>query len=201
MSNQAARFDTDKAKSEWQKFYRHVFGLACDFSGVNVPVRRPGFDRLLIIAGGLTGEGLCQKCGELFPFWVNQNLQFPGTSDRDPGKGSYAVWVRANREADEEHEHTLAEELMRKGVAGITLEERLVYEIKFFDEMGTHLDQWVVTLCTGSRFFGGQVPRVHWRYVNNRYRGKLIVYGYDPEYCKVRLRIREVVSLNPTVAA
>src|SRR3989344_6062008 len=38
----------------WQKLYLKAFGLKKDFSNLNIPQHNPGFDRLIIVAKGLT---------------------------------------------------------------------------------------------------------------------------------------------------
>lgn len=43
---------------------------------------------------------------------------------------------------------------------GITLRERLLLELAYFDETGDHLDVKGVTFCSGSRYSDGYVPRV-----------------------------------------
>lgn len=49
---------------------------------------------------------------------------------------------------------------------GITLRERLLMELQYFDETGEHLDVEGVTFCSGSRSSDGNVPSVYWRPVN-----------------------------------
>ncbi len=54
--------------AEWEKFYRDVFGIIPDFSGLKISSKkRPGFDRLIAIAPGMTLGLLLGKCRELFP--------------------------------------------------------------------------------------------------------------------------------------
>ena len=47
-----------------------------------------------------------------------------------------------------------------KEMKGITLRERLLFELAYFDKHGTHPDIIGWTLCTGSRDAGGVVPYV-----------------------------------------
>lgn len=53
--------------ADWTNFYKEVFDLDMDFSGVKIPEHRPGFDRLLVVAKGMTPQRLFDKCKELFP--------------------------------------------------------------------------------------------------------------------------------------
>lgn len=151
--------------SDWAKFYREVFGIELDASRrISVPVKRDGFDRLLVMAQGMTPEWLYQKCQELFPSWkwTDDSLDEIVKSDRTVKDGAYAIWVRDRVEADEELKNLSANQLASQVVPGTTLEERLVYELKFWKESGKHLDIQSVTLCAGSRYRGGHVPRVDW---------------------------------------
>ena len=148
----------------WSMFYKEVFGLELDFSGITIPEHKPGFDRLLVIAQGMTPQRLFDKCEELFPSgkYTNRNLDEIVKSDRTSKNGHYAVWVRDRVEADEENKNLSANFLQERGTPEITIEEREVYELKFFKETGDHLDKVNWTLCPGSRDFDGDVPRAFW---------------------------------------
>ena len=66
--------------------------------------------------------------------------------------------------------------------------ERLIFEMKYYDETGKHLDISNVTLCAGSRDSVGFVPHV------NRHDGKLRVDWYCPDDAHDGLRARVAVS-------
>jgi len=73
-------------------------------------------------------------------------------------------------------------------ISTMTVPERLLYEIKYYDETGEHLDVKNITLCSGSRDSAGSVPYVYW------YSGGMYIFGCPPrDVCSV-LRAREVVS-------
>lgn len=147
--------------TNWQNFYVDVFGLNPDFSNLRIPEKREGFDRLIVIAQGMTPNKLYAKCVELFPSWrYTDNLDLI-ISDRKADH-DYAIWVRDRVEADEELKNKSANTLKEDGVVAITLEERLLYELKFFEETGKHLDISNWTLCAGSRDPNGNVPSVCW---------------------------------------
>ncbi|MDD2753587.1 MAG: hypothetical protein PHT44_03190 [Candidatus Portnoybacteria bacterium] len=150
--------------ADWQAFYRDVFGIEADFTDLVIPAKRAGFDRLLILIPGMTAQRLYDKCAQLFPSWkyTDEDLDKIVTSDRSAKNGAYAVWVRDRVEADEELKNLSANDLKQKNIPGITLEERLVYEPKFFKETGKHLDIINWTLCTGSRYGDGHVPSADW---------------------------------------
>jgi len=176
--------------ADWQAFYRDVFGFEVDLSGLVVPAKKKGFDRLIVVAPGMTPQRLYDKCAELFPcWWTDQNLDEVVRSERTATSGPYAVWFRDVVEADEDLKDLSAKDLEKKGIPGITLEERLLMELKYFKETGNHLDTENWTLCSGSRYSDGNVPGVYWIPV---YR-ELGVYWYHPENSDPYLRSRRAV--------
>lgn len=147
--------------ADWSAFYKDVFNLDLSFGGtLSVPARRLGFDRLIVVAEGMTPQRLYDKCAELFPCWkhADRNLDKIIVSDRTAKNGHYAIWVRNRQEADEENKNLSADHLKKRRTPEITLEERELYELKFFKETGKHLDEVNWTLCAGSRYSDGHVP-------------------------------------------
>lgn len=146
--------------ADWQKFYNDVFGLELDFSEVRIPEKKDGFDRLIVVACGMTPQRLFDKCQEMFPSlkYTDKNLDEFIKSDRTVQNGHYAIWVRDRIEADEENRNLSANDLKERGGDEETLEERELHELKFFKETGRHLDLQNWTLCTGSRNSFGSVP-------------------------------------------
>ncbi len=160
----------------WEEFYLAFFGIKFT-SPVEFPKKKvPGFDRLIIVAKGLTLNKVFDVCSMNFPTWKNlDNLDNAVShNDREP-KEAYAIWVRNRVEADEELKSVSANQFK-----GITLLERMLYELKYFSETGGHLDLRSFTLCSGSRYCDGDVPdvsyngsefRVSWHDSNYRYAG------------------------------
>lgn len=146
----------------WEDFYSDLFGIEIDLSSVKVPKKRKGFDRLIVVAQGVTPQRAYDKCSELFPSrnWTGEDLD-EVESERTSKDGHYAVWFRDRVEADEELKD-LSDDLKERDVPVITLEERFIYELKYFRETGEHLDRRSFTLCLGSRDSCGGVPRVGW---------------------------------------
>ncbi len=186
--------------ADWANFYRDVFGEEADFSGLRVPQRCEGFDRLIIIAKGMTPERVFQKMQEFFTCWkytgdrsldevvfdadgVEKKLRH---SDRE----THAVWVRNRVEADQELNNQSANQLKERGIPGITLEARELYELKYFKETGRHLDIRNWTLCAGSRGVDGDVPGVLWDDDDR----EVWVFWYDSSRAGDYLRSREQVS-------
>ncbi len=155
--------DIDAVLLEWVEFYRHYFNLEVDPSTIVIPEQQTGFDRLIIIAKGITMNQVYDACTKQFSCWryVNDLDENVPNNDRTSNE-AYTVWVRNNIEADEQYKNTSANELAKRNIPGITLLERLVLELKYFTETGSHLDITNVTLCSGSRCSGGDVPDVGW---------------------------------------
>jgi len=175
--------------ADWQDFYREIFGIEIDIGNLSIPERKKDFKRLLVVAEGITPQKIYDKCLKFFSCckWTNQNLDDIVFSER-VAKKSYAVWVRDASEADEDLKNLSAVEL--KNIPGITLEERLLMELKYFKETGRHLDsENFLTLCSGSRYADGNVPKVFWFSGN----GGLSVYWAKPEDSYVGLCSRRVI--------
>jgi len=144
---------------DWQSFYRDVFDLRVDLAGLAIPNKLTGFDRLLVIAGGLGLWRIYGRCEALFPCykWTDDNLGLVVRSERVARQKDYAVWVRDRVEADEELKNFSAYDLKQQKISSITLEERLIYELKYFQETRQHLDIQNITLCAGSAAPSGVV--------------------------------------------
>lgn len=163
---------------EWQALYQ-MFGLENNFSDLRIPEKPAELDRLLVIAQGATPNQEFNKLKELMPvckFGEDLDIFIPvRRANRD-----YAIWVRDLREADDSP---------RERISSITLEERLLFETKYFLETGEHLDVFNATDCRGSRSADGRVPRVCW----NSYYGALCVSCYGLGGMFGNLRSRAVV--------
>lgn len=176
----------------WQEFYHQYFGLDADFSKVAIPADPGGFAWVIFILQGLTHAQAVAACRRQFKVWLyTEDLDAAVTrNDRDPAAGSYAIRLRDRVEADEELKNLSVNDLERREMSGITLLERLVLGLKYFSETEEHLDVENITLCSGSRFSDGRVPRVGW-YAG---RGKLGVGWCHPGNVRSSLRSRQAVS-------
>ncbi len=145
----------------WQTLYRQEFGIEIDISKIRIPKRVPGLDRLIVIAQGLTLEKIVSVLKKKMTVWQYASNLDTIRSDRKTTQ-TYAIWVRDLQEADEELKNKSANDLKQEGVNCITLEERLLLELKYFLETGKHLDEKNWTLCAGSRHPDGFVPYVSW---------------------------------------
>jgi len=186
-------FSVDNSRADliadWRAFYRNL-GIDCDLSDVIIPDNPGGSSRVIIMAQGITPQSAYDFCAKNFPCWkyTNDDLDKIVTSDRIAKDGSYAIRVRDRVEADEELKNRSYNDLKQQGIAGITLEEREIFELKFFKEIGKHLDIQNVTLCTGSRYSDGDVPYVFWG------GGELRVNWFSPVHAYDSLRSRQTVS-------
>ena len=179
--------DTERQLKEWQTLYRELFGQEKDFSALKIPERKEGVTRLIVVAQGMNPNRIFNKLKELMPAWKYRDNLDSITSIRKTDQ-DYAVWIRDRVEADEELKNKSVNELEQS--KSITLEERLLLEIKYFRETGKHLDVENITFCAGSRDSGGSVPFVDWR----RWRGGVNVDRYNPGNAGGDFRSRLVVS-------
>jgi len=174
---------------QWKQFYKKYFNLELDFSNLKIPKKQPGFNRLIIIAQGLALNQVYNVCSQQFTCWkYADDLDEAIVKNERISEKSYAIWLRDRVEADEELKNMSANDLTGKNISGITLLERLIYELKFFDETSKHLDVNNITLCVGSRNSGGRVPCVSW------YDGRLEVDWCRPQDADSSFRARAVVS-------
>ncbi|MFA6405007.1 MAG: hypothetical protein WCW03_03345 [Candidatus Paceibacterota bacterium] len=189
-----AKRTADEQIADMKMMY-NMLGWTFTESGLIIPERRKGFDRLVVVGDlTLTNNRAYDACDASFRsrrYTSDLNISVPSDKDeRHPTKnGVYAVWFRDRVEADEELKNLSADDLISKEIKGITLLERELFELVYFMETGDHLDKQNWTLCSGSRNFDGDVPGAY------RNDGRFKVCWF---YCDNRdsnLRSREAVSL------
>ncbi|HXF44163.1 MAG TPA: hypothetical protein VNK70_01730 [Candidatus Paceibacterota bacterium] len=176
--------------AEWERFYQKYFGMEVDLSVVRIPDDPGGFERVLLIAADLTPNMVFEVCKSKFPSrkYVEDLDRDVPQNERDPKDGAYAIRVRDRVKADEEFANRSAESIAQEGLKTETLLERMIHELKFFDETGRHLDIRNWTLCSGSRCSDGRVPLVSWA------GGGFGVYWYSPRVAGGGWRPHLVVS-------
>lgn len=76
---------------------------------------------------------------------------------------------------------------------GITLRERLLMEIQYFKETGSHLDIKGWTICSGSRYSDGRVPSVCFHPST----GEVRVNWYGVDHSHSPCGLRQQVPSNP----
>jgi len=185
----------DKAASpiiaEWQSFYASI-GYPCgDLSGVRIPENPNDANRAIIMAQGITPQSAYDLCDKNFKCWklTSESLDNIVISERTAQNGPYAIRVRDRVEADEELKGLSYNQLKAQNFIGITLEERLIYELKYFKETNKHLDIHNWTRCDGSLYRDGFVPSVHW----SSYDGEMLVYRHRSDFADGDLRSRAAV--------
>lgn len=146
---------------------QRIIGWYAKYAGINLesqeifavlPERQLGFDRLIVVAPGMTPNRCYETLGKQCGVWrYTDDLSAIVTSVRTATK-LYAVWCRNRQEADLEHRNQSANQLQQKDC--LTLEERLLFEGLCFEETGQHLDEKSWTICGGSRYEDGLVPSV-----------------------------------------
>ncbi len=147
---------------DWSKFYKKYFGIVADFSTIRIPAKVVGFDRLIIVAEGLSINQVYETGKKNFGSWkwcsgdIESNMR---VEERGSVKVSYAIWVRNGQEADEDLKN-LSAEMVDRPQDTENLLERLIHGFKFWSETKEHLDIETVTLCASSRYADGGVPGV-----------------------------------------
>ncbi|PCI30239.1 hypothetical protein COB55_00460 [Candidatus Wolfebacteria bacterium] len=148
----------------WELFYCEEFGENQDFSQLKIPEKQKGFNRLIVVAKGMTMNLTYYACTRKFLCErYEKDLDAIVIENDSVSKESYAIWVRDCVEADEGLKNLSAGDLLKRGIKGITLLERMLLELKYFRETGKHLDIENITLCSGSRFPDDRVPGASWR--------------------------------------
>jgi len=151
---------------DWQIFYQKYFSISINLSQVQSQIQTPsyqeGFDRVIIVPKGITEDRVFQVCSEKFKIRKRTNQELSEVIDHNDRMSTetYAIRVRDCQEADKENKNISAEQAKEKDINGITLLERLIYELKYWDETEKHLDMANLTICSDSRCSDGAVPGV-----------------------------------------
>ena len=139
-------------RDEWRKFYREMFRMDGDFSRVVIPKDSGGYDWESMVAQNITIYEIIRMCRRRFQFFVGIDLGGI-IHERNPEQ-NYAVRIMPRWDATEiEKEKGLGQKY-------ITLIERLIFELKLCDRIGSPLDRNAYTTCLGSLDKDGNSPRV-----------------------------------------
>lgn len=164
-------------RQNWQDFYKNHFGWDVDFSMVLIPQKpTEGNWRLIFIPKGMTLNFAFQICEKLFTSWkVYDDLDKKVTINIRNTENHYAIWVRDEVEPDKEFLGQSTHQADSDMKIGVTLLERILFEVKYFTETGNHLDVKGVTFCSGSRDAVGYVPDAY------------LIYGgeFKVSYCGI----------------
>jgi hypothetical protein len=179
-----------KQVDDWVDFYRRHLRFEVGSNYV-IPAQKPGFDRLIVVPKGLTQYAVLRALKGRFgvcSYYKNPDETVTENDRAANSEPGYAIWVRDRLEADMELARMSANDLRQQHIKGITLLERLLLGLKWFTEIGEHLDVESVTLCSGSRHIDGCVPTVSW----GSETGKLYVHWCLPNRQGEQLRSRAV---------
>jgi hypothetical protein len=154
---------------DWENFYERYFNQKLHFTTDMIPERteqeRREYTRLIVMIEGMTLKGTYEKCAEFFP--VEKTFDFDTLESDNAIVTAYAIWVKDQHHADEELASLTPDDLLRDAIHTQTLHERLLHELKYFTESGSHLDDGypeTFTICGDSYFFDGKnVPRVNFQ--------------------------------------
>lgn len=186
--------DLNDQVERWRHHFKTLYRMNPDFSGLYIPERAVGFDRLIIVPKGLTHKKWVETARTIHEVSLySDDLDGVVTvNNRTPKDRSYGVWIRDRQEADEELKGESAKSVanMDPKVSGIVLLERLVGGTGYLFEKMCHMDWDNWTLCAGSRDSDGYVPYVLWHSDLRR----VCVGWYLPSLSSPRLRARAVVS-------
>lgn len=172
----------------WVSFYKTHFEIDLDPADIKIPKRREGFNWLVIIAEDVTLNQVWAVCKKHFMCWnykqTNDLESLMRKSERGQTQVTQAFWFRDRPEADKETRNLSADEQTEPS---ITLIARCLLELKYFTETNEkHLDVESVTLCAGSRYADGSVPRVSWGGGASLY---VASHNSDHHYDKLRSRV------------
>lgn len=193
---------------EWQKFYREVLGIEVTITGweeIPPPPEIIRLKRLMVMEQGLTAPYLFRVCQQYFPCTTTIDLDSVVSSPTTDE--TRVFWIKNVVPADQETANLSANDLQNAQVATMTLEERILLELKYNRgylirsgrKEGRHLDRTLagqspsVTLCAGSRDKLGRVPTVSW---NNAADGMMIGWQ-EPNKRSLYSRARVTFRYTP----
>lgn len=146
----------------WQKFFKKYFGRTFDLSCVHVPAKPAYPCWAIVMPAEVTNNNVFDACAKAFKTGrYTSDLNTVRDVVKRPD-GPYVVWVRKSVEADEETKNKSANDIEKADINTLTLRERMMLELVYFDETGKHLDIVNWTLCAGSRDSRGLVPSCSW---------------------------------------
>lgn len=147
--------------AKWQDFYSRHFGEQHDFSGVRIPAQQLGFNQLILVPTGMTPYRAIVRCQELFAvYYVVYGLEQNGghgqyTHSRTANQ-SYALWLEGKFQHIGSTKDAFEAAVTRHHSDSLTMLERLLLELKYFDENPGHHPNPVKSLERYELCFGSQ---------------------------------------------
>ncbi len=180
---------------KWQKLYKEEFNIdiSQDLENLKIPEKQEGFNWLIIITKSLKLSTIYNKLKEKFSCdtWMDDIDRTKDIAQR-PDANIYAIWVRDRIEADVELNNLSVNQMKKQDINPITLKERLLLELFYYQDTKEHLDLERWTSCAGSRSHSGHVPYVGC----SRDRSGLYVDWCFISDASDGLRCRQVVSVK-----
>lgn len=152
----------DKFRSElaaWTAIYQKYFGITPEWPEVDLDKYDPKLYFLIAVAKNISMNNVLDKMEcrfSVFPIYHNLDQDVP-KHERMPDD-SYIVLAARSVEADPELACMPVRDLDNTlGFQGITLLERMLLELYYYESTGEHLDRETINLCSGSRDFQGDI--------------------------------------------
>lgn len=172
----------------WERIYRNWFNLEKNFSEIQIPEHyNPQKHFAVIVAKGITTDKIVADIKKRFDISIYFN---DVKNDRNSEVSDYIIIFHRSIEPDGTPSFWSANALDQMQHKGITLLERILLEVLYFDATRRHLDMYNTTLCCGSRDNVGRVPGIHWNKVDKN----LVALEYSPNYYHKSLRVRAIVT-------
>lgn len=152
-------------------------------------------NKIKITETNLKTSELLALCRAKFPVWsyyddARLDKDFPAPKSAKDATERYFL---KEQEPDKETLGLSVNQAEAKGFKdGITLRERILLELAYFDETGNHLDVKGITWCSGSRCSDGRVPSAYWG------GGEFRVGWGSLDYSDPESGVRSAVSLSPS---
>jgi hypothetical protein len=156
-----------KLIKEWEDFYLKYFNVSIDLKNINIPESPRQEKRLLVIVPAISVDRVIKAQQKYFK--VRMAVSGPPAKLKNihAHHGPYGIWVADSRETFLKLRNRSANWAIETNFEGVTLQERLLHDFKYWDESGYHLDIECMTLCAGSRFANGLVPFVNYEEKEN----------------------------------
>lgn len=148
---------------EWEDFYLKYFNISVNLKEVVIPELPKNWRshlRLLIIVPAISVDRVIKTQRKHFKVEMVVSGPPAQLSNVISKSGPYALWTIESSEPLRKLRQKSAEWAMENNISGPTLQERLIYGFKYWDETGTHIDRKHCTCCSSSRFANGFMPFV-----------------------------------------
>jgi signal peptidase I len=185
--------DASKLKEFWTFVYDNWFDEVVDFSDVIIPRIYNPKEHFGVIVSANTSIIKVIKTVEKR---LNMHVYLGACQDKviknhnRPLNKNYVVIFENNIASDRWYMDLSANDLEKRGVVGITLLERLLLEILYYQKTFNHLEGETSTLCAGSRNADNNTFNVFW----NSDLGKVHVDVVRPSQYWHTMRTRAVIA-------